>query len=144
VTYLYKAVVILVGAISVYIAYRANRALYEKLKGKFFLRHWDGDAEEWIELYIFGAFFGVFVSSVLSPIIFSYWHLLIVFVFAMLPVLLYIKPLLQEHFSKLFGLTLLYFIIVNSVGAIDSRKYNYSVNYAEDVKAYVKEHVTNE
>ncbi|GAL37586.1 hypothetical protein JCM19240_733 [Vibrio maritimus] len=42
---------------------------------------------QWIELYAFGAVIGVLLSAALSPITFSYWHLIMVYPFAIIPIL---------------------------------------------------------
>ena len=141
-TYFYKAIVTVVGVGTLYFSYKANRLMYEQLKGKFFLRERSNSKEEWLLLYIFGALLGVFISSILSPIIFSYWHLIIIFPFAIMPFLLYFKPYSQKYLKKFLLFTLSYFLLINIMGAIDSRKYNIKVNYVDDVKAYVAKSIT--
>jgi hypothetical protein len=141
-TYLYKVIVIGIGAVTLYFAYKANRNFYETLKGKFFLRELSRSKEEWLLLYVFGALLGVFISSILSPIIFSYWHLIIVFPFAIIPFLIYFKPYTQKYLKKFLLFSVSYFLLINIMGAIDSRKYDIKVNYANDVNSYVAKSVT--
>jgi len=141
-TYAYKAIVITVGAFTVYISYKANRLFYKRLKGKYFARELAiASQEEWLLLYVFGAMVGVFVSSVLSPIIFSYWHLIIVFPFAIIPLLVYAKPYMKKYLKSFVLFTLVYFLMINLMGAIDSRKYDLHVNYVQDVKQYIAKSV---
>jgi len=140
--YLYKAVVIGVGVVTLYFSYKANRLLYERLKGKFFVREASISKKEWLLLYVFGALLGVFVSSILSPIIFSYWHLIIVFPFAIMPFLLYFEAYAKQYLKFFLLFTVSYFTLINCIGAIDSRKYSYKNNYEVDTKAYVTKSVT--
>jgi hypothetical protein len=140
--YLYKALVIGVGVVTLYISYKANRNFYEALKGKFFLRERVSSKEEWLLLYVFGALLGVFISSILSPIIFSYWHLIIVFPFAIMPFLIYFQPYTQKYLKRFLLFSISYFLLINIIGAIDSRKYDLKVNYVDAVNAYVSKSVT--
>ena len=140
--YLYKVVVIGVGVVTLYFSYKANRLLYERLKGKLFVREASSSKKEWLLLYVFAALLGVFISSILSPIIFSYWHLIIVFPFAIMPFLLYFEAHAKQYLKLFLLFTVTYFTLVNLIGAIDSRKYSYKNNYEADTKAYVAKSVT--
>jgi hypothetical protein len=141
--YLYKAVVIVVGVATLYFSYKANRNFYEQVKGKMFVRKEADSKEEWLLLYVFGAVLGVFISSILSPIIFSYWHLIMVFPFAIMPFLIYFRVYSQKYFKKFLLFTLCYFMLINTMGAIDSRKYDLKRHYADDVTVYVAKSVKN-
>ncbi|SFV57424.1 hypothetical protein MNB_SM-6-866 [hydrothermal vent metagenome] len=137
--YTYKVVVFSIGAITVYISYKANRYFYDLVKGKLFQRN---DAiktkEEWLLLYVFGAMSGVFISSILSPIIFSYWHLIIVFPFAIMPIVIYLKDKKRQYMPKALIVVILYFVFINIMGAVDSRKYSIATDYVKDTKAYIQ------
>jgi len=137
--YLYKSIVFSIGAFTIYISFKANKYFYIIIKDKLFTRdNLTISKEEWLLLYIFGAVLAVFISSILSPIIFSYWHLIIVFPFAILPTVIYINKYAQKYMPKLLiGITI-YFIFINILGAIDSRKYSINTNYIKDTKIYVK------
>ncbi|WP_434658622.1 3-deoxy-D-manno-octulosonic acid transferase [Sulfurimonas sp. NW9] len=140
--YGYKALVFSVGAFTIYISYKANRYFYTLVKEKLFTRHQPIETkQEWLLLYVFGALVGVFVSSVLSPIIFSYWHLIIVFPFAILPVVIYLKEYGQKYMTKILIFIMLYFTFINIMGALDSRKYSINTNYIQDTEAYIKKSV---
>ncbi len=141
--YLYKALVVTIGAATLYFSYKANRLLYDRLKGRFFMRKMSSSKEEWLLLYVFGAVLGVFISSILSPIIFNYWHLIIVFPFAIMPFLIYFKSYSRNYLQKFVFFTVSYFLLINIMGAIDSGKYNIKVNYVDDVNAYVSKSVTS-
>ncbi|MFT7860984.1 MAG: 3-deoxy-D-manno-octulosonic acid transferase [Sulfurimonas sp.] len=138
VVYLYKAIVFSVGAVSIYIAFKANQLFYRTMKSKVFKRSLAVTSkEEWLLLYVFGALFGVFISAILSPIIFGYWHLIIVFPFALMPFLIYFKSYSEKYLNKFLVFIVLYFVMVNSIGAIDSRKFSLEKDYAQDVREYV-------
>lgn len=144
IAYFYKAIVFSVGAVSIYISYKANRYFYEKVKTIAFQRkNRVQSKEEWLQLYVVGAMFGVFISSVLSPIIFSYWHLIIVFPFAILPFLFYFQQYSQKYLSKFVLFVSIYFVLINLLGAIDSRKYSINAHYGDDVKVYVAKIIKN-
>lgn len=140
--YLYKAIVVVVGVVTLYFSYKANRLLYERLRGKFFMRKPSSSKKEWLLLYIFAALLGVFVSSILSPIIFSYWHLILVFPFAVMPFLFYFEAHAKRYLKPFLLFTVSYFVVLNLIGAIDSRKYSYKNDYVKDTNAYVTKSVT--
>ena len=141
--YGYKAIVFSVGAFTIYISYKANRYFYMVIKGKLFTRNKSIETkQEWLFLYVFGALTGVFISSILSPIIFSYWHLIIVFPFAILPIMVYLKDYGQKYMPKLLiGITV-YFVFINIMGAVESRKYSIHTDYVNDTKTYIKKSVS--
>jgi hypothetical protein len=140
--YGYKAIVFTVGAVSIYFSYKANRYFYMLIKGKIFTRNIPVKTkQEWLLLYVFGALIAVFISAILSPIIFSYWHLIIVFPFAIFPLVIYLKNNAQRYMPKLLIAITLYFVFVNVIGAVDSRKYSISANYIQDTKAYIKKNI---
>jgi hypothetical protein len=142
--YLYKAIVFSVGAVTIYISYKANRFFYERVKSKVFARNQAvSSKEEWLLLYVFGALFGVFIGSILSPIIFSYWHLIIVFPFAILPFLVYFQSYSEKYLKKFLFFTISYFLLINIMGAVDSRKYSIDKDYAQDVKEFVVKTIKN-
>ena len=142
--YGYKAIVFSVGAFTIYIAYKANRYFYSLIKGKMFTRQKAvSTKEEWLLLYVFGVLIGVFISSILSPIIFSYWHLIIVFPFAIIPVIIYLKDKEQKYLPRALVIIVIYFIFINIMGAIDSRKYSIHTDYVKDTKAYIQKTITN-
>lgn len=144
VAYLYKAIVFSIGVVSIYISYKANRYFYEKVKTIAFKRkNVIQSKEEWLQLYVVGAMVGVFISSVLSPIIFSYWHLIIVFPFAILPFLFYFQQYSQKYLSKFVIFVSIYFVLINLLGAIDSRKYSLNTHYEDDVKTYIAKTIKN-
>jgi len=142
--YLYKIIVNAVGIVSIYFIYKANKHFYDLVKDKVFKRNLVvSSKEEWLLLYTFGAVLGVFISAILSPIIFSYWHLILIFPFALMPFLFYFKQYSKKYLVKFLIFIILYFLMINIMGAIDSRKYSINQNYSNDVKAYVAKTIKN-
>ena len=140
--YVYRAVVFSVGAVSLYFSYKANRYFYEQVKGKVFARDGVSDKEEWLVFYSVGAVIAVFISAVISPITFGYWHLILIFPFALVPLLIYLRDKVSSHVaSKVMIGVAVYFVCINIMGAIDSRKYSIMTDYVQDTTLYVKKHV---
>lgn len=138
VIYIYKAIVFSVGAATIYIAFKANQLFYKTMKSKVFKRSLEvASKEEWLLLYVFGALFGVFISAILSPIVFGYWHLIIVFPFAIMPFLVYFKNYSEKYLCKFVIFVTVYFLVLNIIGALDSRKFSIEKDYADDVREYV-------
>jgi len=138
-TYLYRAIVFSVGAVSLYFSYKANRYFYELIKGRITTRK---DAvknkEEWLFFYVIGALIAVFISSIISPIVFGYWHLILIFPFALIPILIYMRDKAAKYMPKALIAIAVYFIFINIMGAVDSRKYSISTDYVKDTKAYIQ------
>jgi hypothetical protein len=59
-----------------------------------------------------------------------------------MPFLLYFKPYSQKYLKKFLLFSISYFLLINIMGAIDSRKYDIKVDYVKDVNAYVAKSVT--
>ena len=143
VDYIWQAILFTVGGITVVCAWVINKKAWKVVKP-----HWRSRqalnlaSSEWLMHYAFSAFLGIIISAMLSPIIFSYWHLIIAFAFALLPVLYYAeywqnkKP---EKLAKLTTLVAAYFLVVNLVASHDSNKYSYLISYQEQVDAYLEE-----
>ena len=99
----------------------------------------------WFALYGAAAVLAVIVCAALAPIVFSYWHLTLVFPFALFPLLL-----LMEHWSlgreekvrRYLLLAACYCIAVNLVAATDSRKFSYGHSFGEQVERYLQQHPT--
>ena len=142
--YIFRGVVFLIGGLSVVLSIMANRYLYMKIK-----THIKKDALyelsliEWLLLYAFAAFVAVIISAIMSPIIFNYWHLIIVFSFALLPLFAYLQAQEKAHkelLSKAILALAIYFSVVNAIVANDSFKYSYTVDYPKSINNYVHKH----
>ncbi|WP_163130285.1 3-deoxy-D-manno-octulosonic acid transferase [Agarivorans sp. Alg241-V36] len=143
VDYIWQAVLFTVGGITVICAWVVNKKAWKVIKP-----HWRSrqalnlTASDWLMHYAFSAFLGIIVSAMLSPIIFSYWHLIIAFAFALFPVLYYAEYWQQkrpERLAKITAIVAAYFLVVNLVASHDSNKYTYLIGYQEQVEAYLEE-----
>ena len=138
--YIYQAIIFGFGAFTLWIAFLANKNLYSSLKGSFTTKaSTDIKNQKWLEIYLLSALVGVFISAVLSPIVFNYWHLLIIFPFALFPLLLFVQNLHLEKIVKYFLPVLIYLICINLIASIDSRKFDLDSNYNKQVKNYISQ-----
>ncbi len=83
----WKSAVFIVGAVSVVISARLNWLWWKRIKPIVRRSQQSLLTTQWLELYAFGAVVGVLISAALSPITFSYWHLILVYPFAIIPIL---------------------------------------------------------
>jgi hypothetical protein len=76
----------------------------------------------------------------LAPIVFNYWHLVLIFPAAVLPVLVWIYRTFIQGFTVSLQLILVIaaiLIATNLVAINDSRKFSWSASYADQVRQYV-------
>lgn len=142
VIYSWKGLVQTLGILSLWITWKANRFGWEKLKGTLFER--SGlelkDPEQWLLTFAAGAIIAILISAALSPIIFSYWHLIITFGFALIPIVIYIAHFQKSHptrFLKYIFMLLVYFLLINFVTLNYSEKYSYTADYSLQTTDYV-------
>ncbi|WP_428357313.1 hypothetical protein [Methyloprofundus sp.] len=142
--YSWRGLLFAMGGLSLLFTLKANYAAWIKIKP--FITRKNAAAElsheKWLLLYVVGTLFAVLLSSALSPIIFSFWHLLIVFPIALFPVLSFVNDWAKNNEKKLPKYLLLifcYFMLVNLVAANDSKKYSYSLSYSQQAMAYIQE-----
>lgn len=136
--YIYQIIIFGFGALTIWISYKANKYLYSHIKGSLFTRFsTEIEKEKWLRTYILGALVGVFISAVLSPIIFNYWHLLIIFPYALLPFLLFATQYEDNHVNKYFIPVIIYLIVINMIASIDSKKYSFDVDYSKQTNIYI-------
>ncbi len=144
-TWIWRVLVYAIGALSVVLSLKANWFVWQQVKGQWWRRPAvaEADGEQWFTLYGVAALVAIFISAVLSPIIFSYWHLMIAFPFAQIPLLLFIRHWAQPQTDRRLTQALLfaacYCLCVNLVAANDSRKFSYQVSFKTQTEAYVAE-----
>ena len=137
--YTYQAILFGFGAVTLWISFKANRYFYTQIKGTFFSRFSVTiDNEKWLITYVLSALIGVFISAVLSPIVFNYWHLLIIFPFALMPFLLFVDMFHIDKINKYFAPVLVYVLCVSFVASIDSKKFSLDVDYSEQITQYLQ------
>lgn len=145
-TWIWQALVYLVGAGSMVLGLLANRYVWRLIRPHVSWR-WASkptalDPFSWLGLYSASAFVAILVCAALAPIIFSYWHLMLAFPFALLPLLLFCRNWVAAHpqpFARYMLLAFLYCLLVNLMAANDSHKYSFRANYAEQTRQWVSQ-----
>lgn len=143
--YVWRAILFSFGGISIILSCMASFAVWKKINPIIAMRQINSHtipSEEWLLLYTMGAFFSVVISAVLSPITLIYWHLMLVFPFALFPVISFIfnnqkAPYKYFSLNSYLLIFTIYFICVNLIAANDSQKYSYNVNYKEQTEIYL-------
>jgi hypothetical protein len=98
----------------------------------------------WLGLYALAAVVATLINAGLAPITFNYWHLILVFPFALFPVLLLLRLIFKVYPRALKGAglsVLVFFVFVNIIVANDSRKFSYHASYYQQVIDYVQKTV---
>ncbi len=141
--WLWRVVIYGVGSATVLLAARANWQLWRELKPRL-LRSDRApvDGESWLGLYALAAVLAVLVSAALSPIIFNYWHLMLIFPYALFPILLLLVRWSRRYpqwVGKGLLAATLFCTAVNLIAACDSTKFSYQVDYKTQVLEYLQE-----
>ncbi len=141
--WLWRLVIYGVGSATVLLAAKANWQLWKRLKPR--LMRSDSapvDGESWLGLYAVAAVLAVLVSAALSPIIFNYWHLMLIFPYALFPMLLLLVEWSRRYpqwVGKGLLAATLFCTVVNLIAATDSTKFSYQVDYQQQVETYLQE-----
>lgn len=141
--WLWRVVIYGVGSATVLLAAKANWQLWRELKPRL-LRSDRApvDGESWLGLYALAAVLAVLVSAALSPIIFNYWHLMLIFPYALFPILLLLVRWSRRYpqwLGKGLLAATLFCTAVNLIAACDSTKFSYQADYKTQVLEYLQE-----
>jgi len=141
--WLWRVVIYGVGSATVLLAAKANWQLWIQLKAHMLRSDRTVlDGKTWLGLYALAAVLAVLVSAALSPIIFNYWHLMLVFPYALFPVLLLLVKW-RDAYPQWQGRALWgaigFCVVVNLIAARDSTKFSYQADYATQVEHYLQE-----
>lgn len=141
--WLWRVVIYGVGSATVLLAAKANWQLWHELKPRL-LRSDRApvDGESWLGLYALAAVLAVLVSAALSPIIFNYWHLMLIFPYALFPILLLLVRWSRRYpqwVGKGLLAATLFCTAVNLIAACDSTKFSYQADYKTQVLEYLQE-----
>lgn len=141
--WLWRVVIYGVGLATVLLAAKANWQLWQELKPRL-LRSDRApvDGESWLGLYALAAVLAVLVSAALSPIIFNYWHLMLIFPYALFPILLLLVRWSRRYpqwVGKGLLAATLFCTAVNLIAACDSTKFSYQADYKTQVLEYLQE-----
>lgn len=137
--YSWQAGLYLIGAMTVVINAKINWQSWKIIKPILRRDQPIADNKMWLLLFCGATVFAIVINAMLSPITFSYWHLILTFPIALLPMLVFAekwKDDNQQYFSlSLIGLAV-FFVFVNFIASHDSNKYSYKVDYVEQVHEY--------
>lgn len=141
----WKAIMGVLGAVTLLVALVANVMSFNRVRP--ILRRRAGSdlqARDWMLLYATAAFFASLLSAALAPIVFNYWHLTLIFPFALFPVLYWIvchayRGAHANGRPVLVAAAIL--LLVNLVAVNDSRKFSYAVDYAQQTLDYVRQNM---
>ncbi len=141
--WLWRVVIYGVGSATVLLAAKANWQLWRELKPRLLRSDRASvDGTSWLGLYALAAVLAVLVSAALSPIIFNYWHLMLIFPYALFPILLLLVSWSRNHpqwVGKGLLAATLFCTAVNLIAASDSTKFSYQADYKQQVQEYLKE-----
>lgn len=144
--WLWRTLIYMAGIASLVFAIWANMLLGASLRGQWLRRDLNKPITpaHWLGLYALAAVVATLITAGLAPITFNYWHLILVFPFALFPVLLLLRLIFKFYPHTLKGAAitvLVFFVFVNFIVAHDSRKFSYDANYHQQVIDYVQKTV---
>ena len=131
------------AVVTMVVALAANVVALRTIRGCW--RRRDGEVESsitWLLLYAFGAFVAMLISAGLAPLVFNYWHLVLILPAALMPLLVWIHQLAWRGVT--FGFLVVVaaiFTVTNVVAIQDSRKFSWHVDYASQVNQYVEQEI---
>mgnify|MGYP003564072824 CR=1 FL=1 len=131
------------AAVTIVVALAAN-AVALRAVGRCWRRR-DGVVlapSQWVLLYALGAFVAMIVSAGLSPLVFNYWHLILILPAALIPLLVWCHELAYRGLTPRFLLVVAVILTLTNVVAInDSRKFSWQADYAQQVRQFVDEQI---
>ncbi|MGF1768661.1 3-deoxy-D-manno-octulosonic acid transferase [Enterovibrio makurazakiensis] len=138
--YCWQALLYVVGATTVVISAKVNWRAWKSIKPIIKRDKPIADDTHWLLLFAGATVLAIIINAMLSPITFSYWHLILTFPLALIPIMVSAETWrisMPTRFNK--GLIALagFFLLVNLVAAHDSDKYSYKVDYVEQVEQYL-------
>jgi hypothetical protein len=139
--YTYRTIVFSLGALTILITLKANWYVWQQVKKTLFTRNDQNvNDKQWLLIYMVGAFFAIIISAALSPIVFNYWHLIMIFPFTLIPLLFFFdaqQKRLNKYFSNFIYAIVGYLLVINLLGMHDSEKFSYKANYTEQVTNFI-------
>ncbi len=140
--YSWQVVIYAIGVLSLYFSIKINWRSLKEIKPILKNQQQLENNQQWLLVFSFAAVISIIINAMLSPITFSYWHLIITFPFALFPMLVYAERLRIKNIKKFNFILLLiigFFIFVNLIIANDSKKYSYKVDYTQQIQQYLSE-----
>lgn len=141
--WLWRVAIYGIGSATVVLAAYANWDLWRTLRRRLWRSDRASfDGQSWLGLYAIAALLAVLVSAALSPIIFNYWHLMLIFPYALFPVLLMLvkwRDAYPHWQAKVLWGAIAFCVVVNLIAACDSTKFSYKADYKGQVLEYVQQ-----
>lgn len=145
--YTYKGIIEIIGIASLWIVWKANYSSWKSIKTIAFSRSvTDYSQQQWLSMYALGAFIAILISGALSPIVFNYWHVIIAFGISLLPIIIFIDSYIRHDSKKVIKyllIIILYFGLINSIAANDSKKFSYTLDYQKQTFDYIHTQIRN-
>ncbi len=138
--YLWQALLFGLGAASLVLSAKINWQGFKKVKPYLKANAEIKDEKLWLLLFAAATIFAIIINAMLSPITFSYWHLIMTFPIALIPLILFVDDLAKSNqikLNKIFIALTGFFLLVNLIAANDSQKFSYKVDYATEVNLYL-------
>lgn len=138
--YSWQVTLYVVGVITVVISAKINWRSWKIIKPIVKRDKPIENNAQWLLLFCGSTVLAIIINAMLSPITFSYWHLILTYPIALLPMLVFAeqwkndKPIL--FIRAIIGFSI-FFVFVNLVASHDSNKYSYKVDYVEQTEQYL-------
>ena len=142
VQYAWQAALYLVGAATVVVSAKLNWTTWKAIKPALKRGVAIENDTQWLQLFAGAAVLGIIISAMLSPITFSYWHLIITYPLALIPLLILSEQWVKDkpqQLTRFLFIGACFFTVVNLVAAHDSNKFSYKVDYVEQVELYLQQ-----
>lgn len=139
--YLWMVALFAIGTVTVIFSAKINWALWTRIKTKIKRSHENVTKDEWFALYCVGGFIALVIASGLSPIIFNYWHLSLLVICSLFPLIFFISDYSQkkpQKFAKYLAMVVAYFFVVNLNTSVNSFKFSHDADYKQQVEQGIK------
>ena len=139
--YVWMVTLFAIGVVTLIFSAKVNWALWRRIKAKIKRSSESVSNDEWFALYCVGGFIALIIGSGLSPIIFNYWHLSLLVICSLFPMIFFMSDYSKrkpQKFMKYLAIVVVYFFIVNLNTSINSFKFAHDADYQQQVKQVVK------
>ena len=138
--FIWEALLYVLGIVSLVISAKINWRSLKRIKP--FIKRGEiiSNNHIWVLLFSGAAVFSIIINAMLSPITFSYWHLILTFPLALFPLLVAAEKwakVKQILFIRSISGLFIFFVFVNLVASNDSNKYSFKLDYVQQVNAFL-------
>jgi hypothetical protein len=133
--YVWTGVKYAIGLAGVLLSFHVNYAFFKGNKTVFhFWRVRLEPGDNWVVFYTVAAFVATMTATAISPTLPIFWHLLFVWPFALIPLILFIDHRFHvsgeaKKITALIWICAVYFLIFNIFGALGSTKHSIHSNF---------------